>query len=119
MMRCVAGSRADITNSFSTSHRRDRCSSLRQSASDHPMTLDRSFSMNRLWPIIYLTGLLFVILICAFIALGLGVEALVGFATELPRRIAQSVMSMFAAILFGASVLYLCALAESVFTTLR
>jgi len=83
------------------------------------MTLDRSFSMNRLWPIIYLTGLLVVILICAFIALEFGGEALAGFATELPRRIAQSVMSMFAAVLFGAIVLYLCALAESVFTTLR
>jgi hypothetical protein len=60
------------------------------------MTRDRSFAANRLWPIIYLTALLIVILLFIFMFLGFGAASLMGFATEFPRRIGESVMSFFA-----------------------
>ncbi|MEH2565160.1 hypothetical protein [Bradyrhizobium sp. AZCC 2289] len=83
------------------------------------MTQDRSFAVNRLWPIIYLTALLIVILIFTFMFLGLGAASLMGFATEFPRRIGESVMSLFAAVICGAILLYVCAVAGSLFKTLK
>jgi hypothetical protein len=83
------------------------------------MTQDRSFAVNRLWPIIYLTALLIVILIFTFSFLGFGAASLAGFFTEFPRLIGQSVMLFFAAVICGAVLLYVSAFAGSLFKTLR
>jgi hypothetical protein len=83
------------------------------------MTQDRSFAVNRFWPIIYLTAFLIVILVFSFMFLGFGAVALMGFATEFPRRIGVSVMSFFAALMCGGVLLYVCALAGGLLKTLR
>ncbi|QIG94243.1 hypothetical protein [Bradyrhizobium sp. 6(2017)] len=81
--------------------------------------LDRSFAVNRFWPIIYLLGLLIVILIFAVMFLGFGGVSLMSLAMEFPRRIGESVMSFFAAVMCGGVLLYLCAFFGSLFRTLR
>jgi hypothetical protein len=83
------------------------------------MTQKRSFAVNRLWPIIHLTALLIVILIFTFMFVGFGAASLMGFATEFPRRIGESVMSFFAAVICGAVLLYACAVVGSLFKTLK
>ena len=93
--------------------------SARQLTSDHPMAQDRSFAVNRLWPIIYLTAFLIVILIFTFMFLGFGAASLMGILSEFPRRIGQSVMSFFAAVFCGAVLLYVCAFVGSLFKILK
>ncbi|MGY4503772.1 hypothetical protein ACVWYH_007729 [Bradyrhizobium sp. GM24.11] len=83
------------------------------------MNQDRSFAVNRFWPTIYLLGLLIVILLFAVMFLGFGGVSLLGVATDFPRRIGESVMSFFVAVICGAVLLYLCAFFGSLFRTLR
>jgi hypothetical protein len=83
------------------------------------MTQDRSIAVNRLWVTIYLTGCLAIILFLAFMFRVLGAVSLVGFATEPPRRLGESVMCFFAAIMFGAVLGNFCAFVGNLFKTFR
>jgi hypothetical protein len=83
------------------------------------MNVDRSFAVNRFWPCIYLPAILIAILIFGVMFLGCGGVSLMGFATEFPRRIGESTISFFVAVICGAVVLYLCACFGSLFRTLR
>ncbi|HZR85893.1 MAG TPA: hypothetical protein VFB02_03765 [Bradyrhizobium sp.] len=83
------------------------------------MTQDRSFEINRLWPIIYMIAILLAIVIFTFMFLVTGGAALLGFATEFPRRIGESAMLFFAALICGAALFYMCALVGSLFKTIK
>jgi hypothetical protein len=89
----------------------------RQLTSDHPVTQDRSFAVNRLWVTIYLTGCLAIILVFAFMFFAFGTLSLVGFATEFPRRIGESVVCFFVAVMCGAVLGNVCAFVGSLFKT--
>ena len=82
------------------------------------MTLERSFPVNRFWPIVYLPALLIIILILTGCVLFFGATSLF-FAMELPNRIGQCVMSFFAAVMFAGMFLYLCGLLEVLLNTIR
>jgi len=57
------------------------------------MTQDRSFAVDRLWVTICLAVFLAIILMFAFMFVAFGAVSLVGFATEFPGRLGESVMS--------------------------